>query len=143
LRIEFWKGKFMQAAEYFRNGFSCSESMIKWGVDEGLVGKDLLSAATSFSGGMGFECLCGAIAGAQMIIGALYGKDNKYGNPVVAREKAKEFVTKFATTHGGTCCRKLTQGMDMASPERKSHCLNMVESAEKILGEILAEKVAQ
>ena len=67
----------MNAVEYFKNGYSCSESIIKWGIDEGLVPEELLPVATPFSGGMGSGCLCGAIAGAQMIIGYLYGKNNK------------------------------------------------------------------
>jgi C_GCAxxG_C_C family probable redox protein len=131
------------AAQYFMSGYSCSESMIKWAIDEGLVSPELLSVATSFSGGMGFGCLCGAISGAQMIIGSQYGRENKFGNEFEARAKAKEFITKFTSLHGATCCRKLTKGMDMASPERKSHCVNMVDSAEKILKEILVEKVAK
>ena len=66
----------MKASEYFNNGYSCSESMIKWAIDEGLVSEDLLSVATPFSGGMGSGCLCGAIAGAHMIIGSQFGREN-------------------------------------------------------------------
>ena len=45
--------------------------------EKGLVPKELLSIATSFSGGMGSGCLCGAIAGSQIVIGWLFGKDNQ------------------------------------------------------------------
>ena len=79
----------MNATEYFNNGYSCSESMIKWAIDEGLVTEELLPVATSFSGGMGSGCLCGAIAGAQMVIGSQYGRNNKYDNELLAREKRK------------------------------------------------------
>ena len=127
----------MKAAEYFNNGYSCSESMIKWAIDEGLVSEDLLAVATPFSGGMGAGCLCGAIAGAQMIIGAQFGRDNKAGNDNIARIKAKELIQKFLETHKATCCRVLTKGLDMGSPERKAHCTNMVDDCENIIKELL------
>ena len=131
----------MRAAEYFQNGYSCSESMIKWAIDEGLVSADLLPVATSFSGGMGVGCLCGAVAGAQMIIGSLYGRENKNGNEIIARAKAKELVQKFMETHKATCCRVLTRGMEMGSPERKAHCVNMVEDCQNFVEEICVSKV--
>ena len=99
----------MKAGEYFNNGYSCSESMIKWAVDEGLVDENALSLATSFSGGMGSGCLCGAIVGAQMIIGSQFGRDNKFGNENIAREKAREFIQKFVEKHKVTCCKILTK----------------------------------
>ena len=131
----------MKASEYFNKGYSCSESMIMWAVDEGLASKDLLPVATSFSGGMGVGCLCGAIAGAQMIIGSQFGRENQAGNDVVARVKAKELIQKFMETHKATCCRILTRGMEMGSPERKSHCTNMVENCQKLVEEIVRVKV--
>lgn len=126
----------MKAAEYFNNGYSCSESIIMWAVDEGLVPKDLLAVATPFSGGMGSGCLCGAISGAQMVLGYLYGRENSLGNETLARAKAKEFIKRFTDEHKATCCRVLTRGLDMASLERKSHCTNMVDFCEKLVKDL-------
>lgn len=133
----------MKASEYFNNGYSCSESMIKWAVEEGLVSEELLPVATSFSGGMGVGCLCGAVAGAQMIIGSQFGRENKSGNEVIARVKAKELVQKFMETHKATCCRVLTRGLEMGSPERKAHCTNMVESCQKLVEELVQVEVSK
>ena len=127
----------MRAAEYFTNGYSCSESMIKWAIDEGLVSDDILSLATPFSGGMGVGCLCGAIAGAQIILGSQFGRENKHGNENTARAKAKELIQRFTQKHGATCCRVLTRGMEMASPERKAHCVNMVDECENLVKDLL------
>ena len=132
----------MKASEYFNNGYSCSESMIKWAIDEGLVSEDLLSVATPFSGGMGSGCLCGAIAGAQMIIGSQFGRENKYGNDVLARVKAKELIQRFMETHKATCCRVLTRGMEMGSPERKAHCTNMVNDCENLVKDLLKSEIS-
>ena len=127
----------MRAVEYFTNGYSCSESMIKWAIDEGLVSEDILSLATPFSGGMGVGCLCGAIAGAQIILGSQFGRENMHGNENVARAKAKELIQRFTQKHGATCCRVLTRGMEMASPERKAHCVNMVDECENLVKDLL------
>ena len=127
----------MKAAEYFNKGYSCSESMIKWAVDEGLVPEELLSIATPFSGGMSSGCLCGAVAGAQIIAGWLYGRENKNGNEVKARVFAKEIISRFMETHKATCCRALTRGLEMGSPERKAHCTHMVDDCEKIIKDLL------
>lgn len=131
----------MNAQEYFNNGFSCSESIIKWAIDEGLVPEELLAVATPFSGGMGSGCLCGAIAGAQIVIGYRFGRNNNFGNEVLARVKAKELITRFTEVHKATCCRVLTRGLEMASPERKAHCTNMVEFCQKLVEELVHTEV--
>ena len=127
----------MKAAEYFNQGYSCSESIIMEAVEKGLVPKELLSVATSFSGGMGSGCLCGAIAGSQIVLGWLFGKNNQNNNDPNARMLAKQFIEEFKKNHKATCCRVLTAGLDMASPERKAHCTNMVNDCSKILEEII------
>ena len=132
----------MKASEYFNNGYSCSESMIKWAIDEVLVSDELLSVATPFSGGMGSGCLCGAIAGAQMIIGSQFGRENKYGNELLARVKAKELIQRFMETHKATCCRVLTRGMEMGSTERKAHCTNMVNDCENLVKDLLKSEIS-
>ena len=57
-------------------------------IEKGLVPEELLSAATSFSGGMGSGCLCGAIAGSQIVLGYVLGRSN-------ARAAAKKFIEEF------------------------------------------------
>ena len=131
----------MKAAEYFNSGYSCAESVVKEAIEKGLVPEELLPVATAFSGGMSSGCLCGAIAASQIVIGWLYGRDNKNGNEARARALAKQFIEEFKKSHKATCCRVLTAGMDMASPERKAHCTNMVHDCSKILDEIIKVKV--
>ena len=83
------------APKYFlEQGYSCSESIARAAVDMGLADDSFISIATSFSGGMGSGCLCGAVAGAQMVIGLLHGKnkDNQ------ARALAKEFYKRLPTS---------------------------------------------
>ena len=127
----------MEAVEYFLSGNSCSESIILASADKGWCDKSLLPLATPFSGGIGSGCLCGAVSGSLMVIGSLYGKENSYENPPIAKALAKEFMDKFKETHKATCCRVLSRGFEFGSPERKQHCTNFVEFCFNTLEEIL------
>jgi len=125
------------APNYFMSGYSCSESIARAAVDMGLADDSFVSIATSFSGGMSSGCLCGAVAGAQMVIGILHGK-NKDNS---ARVLAKEFYQKITDVHKVTCCKVLTKDFkDFHSIERKNHCANMVADCSKILDEILEKE---
>ena len=127
----------MKAVQYFMNGYSCSESIIKEAVDSGLCDNSLLPAATSFSGGIGSGCLCGAVSASLMIIGYVFGKENHFKNDVIARQLAKEFIEKFKVSHKCTCCKILSKGFEMHSPERKKHCCNFVEFCSNTLNEMI------
>lgn len=122
-----------KAVNYFKQGYSCSESIIKMAIDEGLCDKSLLAVATAFSGGMSSGCLCGAVAGSQIVLGANFGKENGFGNEEIARAKAKEFIDEFKKTQKATCCRVLSAGHEFHSPERKNHCTNIVAKCAEIL----------
>ena len=92
-------GKIVQySIENFKGGLSCSEAVVKACYDLGLVDDSLINIATSFSGGMQSGCICGAIAGAQMVIGFLHGRNKDYS----AKEKAKLFIQKFKEFTGVT-----------------------------------------
>lgn len=125
-----------KAIDYYKEGYSCSESIIKSAIDKGLISQDFLPAATSFSGGMSSGCVCGAVAASQIVIGVLYGRNNDR-NGLEARAKAKEFVENFKTINKAACCKVLTLGLEHGSPERKANCSKLVNDAEEILEKVL------
>lgn len=126
------------APHYFMSGFSCSEAIARSAVDLGLADESFISVATSFSGGMSSGCLCGAVAGAQMVLGLLHGKNKDN----TARALAKEFYQKITEFHKVTCCKILTKDFkDFHSPERKAHCVNMVSDCAQILDEMLEREL--
>ena len=127
----------MSAIDYFLNGNSCSESVVLDSIDKGFCDKTIFPSATPFSGGISSGCLCGTVSGSMLVIGHLYGKNNVYGNPPIAKQLAKEFMERFKEAHKATCCRVLTRGLEFVSPERKQHCTNLVEFSTKLLEEIL------
>ncbi len=125
------------AVRNFLSGYSCSESIVQAAVDKGYIPKETLSIATSFSGGMGIRCLCGAVAGAQIVIGSIFGRNNENRDGMKARALAKELSEKFAQKYKVNCCKVLSAGFEFHSPERKQYCKNMVKDSCEILEEIL------
>lgn len=130
-----------RAIDYYKSGYSCSESIIKAAIEEGLADKGLLAIASAFSGGMSSGCLCGAVAGSQMVLGHNYGKENSKGNQEIARKLAKDFIDEFKKNHKATCCRVLTAGMEFGSVERKQNCTCLVGDCAEILENMVKEKV--
>lgn len=129
-----------KATSYYKQGYSCSESVIQAAIDEGLCDKSLLAVATAFSGGMSSGCLCGAVAGAQMILGYNFGKTNSKNNEETARAKAKQFIEEFKQKRKATCCRVLSSGLEFASVERKQNCTSIVGECAEILESLIGVK---
>lgn len=128
-----------KATDYFMNGYSCSESIIKYAADNGLCPAELLPCATTFSGGMSSGCVCGAVAAAQMVLGYNFGRENTKGNEVIARAKAKELVDEFKVRNKVTCCKILSRGLE--GIERKHHCCKMVTDAQEIMDNLVSAGV--
>lgn len=128
-----------KAVEYYlEKGYSCSESVVQAAVDAGLCDKSVLSCATSFCAGMMSGCVCGAIAGAQMVLGYNFGRENSKGNVVMAKAKAKEFVEEFKSRNKFTCCKVLSARLE--GIQRKQHCAKMVGDASEILEQLVKVK---
>lgn len=131
-----------KATEFFMQGYSCSESIVKAAIEKGLVNENVLPLASPFSGGLSSGCLCGAVAGMQLVFGAMFGRDDKERDGKFARKLAKKSIELFKEKNKFTCCKALTAGYDMASPERKQHCKKMVEDCAEIIEELIKQPVA-
>jgi len=129
-----------KALEYFMSGYSCSECIIQTAIDEGICPNEFLSCASSFSGGMSSGCACGTVTACQMILGYLFGRNNRFGNRVTAREKAFKFIEEFKKRNGVTCCKILSKGFE-AGVEKKKHCSKFVLDALDILNELVRVEI--
>lgn len=129
----------MKAVEYFNNGYSCSESIIKVAIEKGLCPKEFLPVATSFSGGMSSGCLCGAVSAVQLILGYHFGRENSDGNELLARQYAQKVVEEFKARNKVTCCRVLSGGLEGSA--KKERCSKYVADAVEILEGILKVQV--
>lgn len=142
-----------KAVSYFNNNFNCSQGVFTaFATEMGMDEKLALKLATGFGGGERKGQLCGAVAGALMVIGLRCGhcdsenmeaKTNAY-NVVTA------FMNRFIKKNGSVVCRELL-GYDLSKAEDKliieeknlfkTFCPKMIESAAEILDEMIAEGI--
>ena len=105
--------KFYQeiAAENFRHGYNCAQSvMLAFAPEIGLDEVTTLKLASSFGGGMGrLREVCGAVSAMFMVAGVLKG----YTSPTDDESKAKHYkliqdlAEKFKQEHDSIICREL------------------------------------
>lgn len=139
-----------KAGDRFREGFSCSQSVFSAFAEEILGGEAALRVASSFGAGMARRGdTCGAVTGALMVLGLLYGRaeaddeDAKELNYLLANR----LVDRFEAAAGSRVCRELV-GFDPGSdegrrrfhedPELMERCAGYVREAARILAEIIA-----
>lgn len=140
-----------KAVEYFNNNFNCSQSVFAtFATELGLDEKLALSVATNFGGGARCGELCGAVAGALMVLGLVCGHFDS--DDLEAKAKAyqtsEDFMNRFKARNKSVVCRELlgydlTKSEDMEAIKSqnlfKTICPNMVSSAVEILDQMLSE----
>ena len=139
-------GRVREIAEnYYRTGgLYCSEAIVKAINDEFSLGypDEVVRLASGFPIGIGCAgCSCGAVTGGVMAIGMVFGR-HEPKDPRVDRclGLARELHTFFLRRHGCLCCRTLTRGMVLKSPEHLQQCIAFTgEVAEETAKIILRE----
>jgi len=117
------------AEKHYRDGdFYCSESIIRTFIDEFQLDlpDDAVAMASVFPVGMGHSgCSCGAVIGAQMMIGYFFGRRKAGGKKVEkAMELSAEMHDLFMERHGSLCCRVLTKDHTIGSKEHIEQCIS-------------------
>jgi C_GCAxxG_C_C family probable redox protein len=137
------------AEEYYRSGqFYCSEAIVK-AINDGFGAgypDSVVRLASGFPIGIGGAgCSCGAVTGGVLAIGMIFGRDRP-ADPRIDRclGLCRELHTFFTSRHGCLCCRTLTHGMVLKSPEHMQQCIAFTgevaeETAKIILREIQAD----
>ena len=140
--------KSQYAAEFFRNGFLCSQSVLAAFCDSyGLDRNSALKIACGLGSGMNSSEICGAVSGAVLVIGLKYGHANAKDTAAkkICQAKVKEFLCIFLERNRHIICRDIL-GCDIFTPEGKQKareeklfttvCVDMVDSASSILEEL-------
>ena len=128
-----------KASVLYQQGYSCSEAIVNAAyqcklIDDIKDAEFLTQIASSFSGGMGESgCLCGAVAGAQIVLGLNFGRKDIDTPPKNIKSISKRYVEKFKEIRKATCCKVLTAGYDFNSPERRQNCVNIVKEVAELL----------
>lgn len=140
------------AKKLFEENYLCSQAVFAaYATEYGLTEEQALKIGACFGSGMCRGEVCGAVTGALMVIGLKYGQ----GNVEEAESRAKtnrltcRMMDRFKEVNGSYTCRDLL-GCDLSRKEDiekvkeaglfVSFCPKMVESAAKILEEILVEE---
>lgn len=134
------------AENYYRNGdFYCSEAIVKTIKDEfGLpVTDDVIKMASGFPVGMGGSgCTCGAVVGGIMAIGLFFGRTEAKDEKVKkAMALANELHNTFKERHKNLCCRILTKGMVLGSPEHMKQCISFTGEVAEETAKIIAREL--
>ena len=140
-----------KALEYYNNNFNCSQGVFTaFATEMGMDEKTALKVATNFGGGERKGELCGAVAGALMVLGLRCGhcESNDAESKAKAYAVSEEFMNRFIEKNGSVVCRELL-GYDLTKTEDmlviqkqnlfRTLCPKMVESAASILDEMISE----
>lgn len=140
-----------RAKEYHERGFNCAQSVVAAFSDlTGLDEQKSLDLSAGFGHGAGTGELCGAIAGAVLVMGLLTPVDT--GDPVGSKQRtvalSKEVQRRFSEKFGAVRCHDLLQKKfipDDTTPAAKAlevthHCRIMIVTAVEIVEEMLAER---
>ncbi len=135
-----------EALRNFRAGFNCSQAVLSgFSRELGLPLETGHRLSQAFGGGLARTGqLCGAVAGALMVLGLEYGK--RKAKDDAARDKtyalSREFMRRFKSRHGSLGCRVLL-GHDLGTPRgaaaikrknlHKTRCEKFVKDAVEII----------
>ena len=138
-----------RVAELFMKGIDCSQVVAgEFTEKTGMTLEQLRKMSACFGGGMMCGETCGAVTGALMVIGLVYGHDaeDDTKQKELMQQKVMEFKTRYAKKHPSTMCRDLLKH-DISQPGEMekvleegtmfSYCPCVVADVIKILEEIL------
>lgn len=114
-------GRSQNAIVNFKEGLNCSQCVLMAFSEElGLDKKLALKIASGFGGGMCHGEVCGAVAGAMMVLSLRYG--NSASDDIKSKEKVYEMIRtfrdKFTKINDYIICRDLL-GIDLIKKESR------------------------
>lgn len=143
-----------RARELFVRGYNCAQAVFIAFCD--LTGYDEDDAArisSSFGGGMGrLREVCGAVSGAFMVAGCLYGYADETDKDAKTAHYAliQDIAARFRERNGTIICRDLigAEANDKSAVPtdrtadfyKRRPCVELVEIAAEIMDEIIKEK---
>lgn len=144
-----------KAGKLFRSGYTCAQALLlAFGDVTGLDEKTATAISLSFGGGMGrLREVCGAVSGAFMVAGLLWGEAN--GAPAQDKKAAhyaliQDIAARLKDKNGSIICRELLglgKGASAPVPEERTAdyykrrpCEAYIRIAAAVLDEIIAEK---
>ena len=142
-----------QARENFLRGYNCAQSVFCAFCDEtGLEEEAAARLASSFGGGLGrLRELCGALSGAELVLGCLrgYSDPEDYDAKAAHYQNVRTLAERFREKNGAILCRELLKDVKTrpgGAPERRTPeyyaarpCLRLIGEAAALLDDLLRE----
>ena len=129
------------ASEYHNSGFHCAEAVSKAIIEVfgDSSSTDIPKIATAFGGGVGRTKtdLCGALAGAFIAIGHLYGRTEPRADWTDASELAAKLKQRFEQVHRTTNCGALLS--TFGPQENMMRCKQLSGEVARMLADIIDE----
>ena len=140
------------AADALGTGYNCAQAVsTTYGLQYGVPEETIARMASPFGGGIArTDNICGAVAGAVMVLGLKYGPKN--ASETDAKKKAgamtNEFIQEHTRRYGAVSCTGLL-GYNMSVPGERdeavannafSKCGDVVMNTSKLLEEFLARE---
>ena len=140
------------AVDNYLNGCNCAQAIFTAYCEDFGIDKKLgLKIACSFGGGMGHTGqVCGAVSGALLVLGLIYGQDNTEDKYSKAMNYliVKDVMARFRKLNGSINCSDLVQ-YDLSNDKQLNNarqtgvfvsvCSKYVNDAVKLLNEVIQE----
>lgn len=151
------RNKSQQAAELFKQGYNCAQSVFAAFSEEmGMDFDTALKLSSSFGGGMGrLREVCGAVSAMFAVAGMKYGYTNPEDDTAKAAhyERVQELAAKFTAENHSIICRDLLglgAGPDDPVPAprtdayyQKRPCAELVSCAARLTEELMNTKMEE
>lgn len=109
------------AVNKFKEGYNCAQSVLFAYADRLNISTDTaLKIATGFGGGMGRKQeVCGAVSGAIMVLGLIYGRGEHDGREKqeITYATVRELIDGFTKECGSINCKELLSGCELMTAE--------------------------
>ena len=126
---------------YLTRQMLCAEAVVvtlNKALNGGLSDTQAAAVAAPFSIAMGDSgCICGALSGAVLSCGLFGGNDQSSGQRRRMRERARQLHDVFKATHGGTCCRALSQSVRHDQKAHFEHCAHLTSGAAEMAARLI------
>ncbi len=146
-----------KAAELFKQGYNCSQSVVGAFCEElGIDFDTAIKLVSPLGGGMGrLREVCGAVSGMFLLTGIVFGYTEPNNLEVKGKlyERVQELAKRFKAKRSTIICRELLEGVETSdSPEPserteeyylKRPCLKIIEDAAQIFEDYLSEQKQQ
>lgn len=126
-----------RAEEHFASGLNCCESIIKASVEIfklPLPENVYLMGRFYRKGVAGTGCICGALAGAVMMLGFISDGED------LQADTAKQFKAEFVRKFGSSCCRVIRKSQPLTGRWSNKECRELTKVTAGMIEQVLKNK---